>query len=51
MQLNDRSQFAIDNKEMINPNINIEMQISLEKNYINKKIEETFYSSATVRNF
>ena len=51
VQLNDRSQFAIDNKEMINPNINIEMQISLEKNYINKKIEETFYSSATVRNF
>ena len=32
-------------------NTNIEMQISLEKNYINKKIEETFYSSATVRNF
>jgi len=33
------------------PYINIQMQISLEKNYINKKIEETFYSSATVRNF
>ena len=45
------STFVVDLIEITKPHTNIEMQISLEKNYINKKIEETFYSSATVRNF
>ena len=44
--------YLMDEKLKISmPNRNVQIQISLEKNYINKKIEETFYSSATVRNF